>query len=279
MDWDWYQASVPERPDRIVDAVCASLCHPEVGEGRGLHGYAKRTDILDGGRPFASVLSGGSNGIPNAWSSGETAPAFAGLVRREFPQHRVTRFDACQDFREDGAFDKVAPVLLGLADDSALKVTHAGDWHRAQDGRTLYLGSRKSACQVRWYEKGKQMRAQTMAVYGVEMPDWCRLEVQVRPHGSQRLEAALTSPDAAWGFSRWSPRVLKAVIDMEVRRVAPSTFRQPEYRQSYQHMIRQYAGVLQRIYDDVGGSWEEVGSDIGIHLRRFLEERSSSSIH
>lgn len=276
MDWDWYQASIPERPERIVDAICASLRFPEVGEKSGLHGYAKRTDILDGGNHFASVLSGGSNGIPNAWASGEVSPAFAGLVRRHFPNHRPTRFDACQDFREPGAFDKVVPVLLGLADDCAIKVGHQGDWHRAVDGRTLYLGSRKSSCQVRWYEKGKQMRAQTLASYGVEMPDWCRLEVQVRPHGSQRLEAALVSPEAAWGFSRWSPRVLKAVTDLEVQRVAPSTFREPEYRRSYYHMIRQYSGVLQRVLADVGGSWEEVGSDIGIHLRRFLEERSSS---
>lgn len=273
MQWDWYQATIPDRADRVVGALAGAMTRPELREGKGLHGYAKRTDILDGGDLVASVLFGGSNGLPNAWASGQQAERFAGIVRREFPVHRVTRFDACEDFDEPGAFDRIVPVLLGLADRCVLKVNHAGDWHRAEDGRTLYIGSRKSACVVRWYEKGKQLRDQ-LASHGIFRPDWCRLEAQVRPHGSQRVEAATSSPTAAWGFSRWTPKVLQTVLGEAVRRAAPSTFLCPEYRESYMHMIRQYSSVLQRIYEDVGGSWEEVGSDIGAELRRMLEQRS-----
>ena len=41
-----------------------------------------------------------------------------------------------------------------LGEPVALTVNFAGDWHRNEAGRTLYIGSATSAVRVRIYEKG-----------------------------------------------------------------------------------------------------------------------------
>lgn len=273
MHWDWYQATIPERPERIVEALAAGVPYPGVEEGKGLHGYTKRTDVLSAGERVASVLSGGPNGLPNAWASGEEADRFAAVVRQEFPLHRVTRFDSCEDFDEPGYFDLGVSLLLARADKRGLKVNHAGDWHRAIDGRTIYIGSRKSDVQVRHYEKGLQLRDRLLAIHGIERPNWVRTEVQVRPRGSQRLAAATASPVEAWGFSDWTPSVLEDLMKQHVQRAAPISLRCPDDERAYAHMIRQYAGVLSRIKDRFD-SWEQIGADIGSQIERMQADKA-----
>ena len=267
MRWDWYQATVPAASDRVIAALVAGYPGAEVHQGRGLHGFAYRSDLQAGGDTVATVLHGGSNPMPNAWASGELAPRFAGVLRDVFPQHRVTRFDACQDFEEPGVFDRLSKMVLSFADAHKLKVSHAGDWHRGQDGRTLYLGSRSSPVLARLYEKGIQQREAAQTLGEPVRADWVRLELRVRPEGPAREVCATMQPEQAWGLSRWSPQLLRAVMATEVRRVSMHNSRVPDAHLSFHHMVGQYANVLNFMRAEAGG-WREIGELIGQLLER-----------
>lgn len=271
MRWDWYQATFRERPDPLISALAGLSDHPTIREGNGLHGYRTRTDILDQGNVVASVLHGGQNGHPNAWASGEAAPAFAELVRALLPVHFVTRCDSCLDFEEPGLFDRVSALLLDFADRANLKTNMSGDWHRGVDGRTLYLGSPSSLVRLRWYEKGKQL-SKVLAMEGIYRPNWCRLELRVRPEGFRREHAATCPPEEVWGYSRWSSRALRTVSAFDIRRVAPSLVTKSTDDLAFRHMVSQYAGVLLRMQEKIGTP-ADVGISIFQEIERIVAEK------
>jgi hypothetical protein len=271
MQWDWYQATIPDRPEPLISALACLSDQPSIRDGNGLHGYRNRTDILDQGNVVASILHGGQNGHPNAWASGEFAPAFAEVLRSVRPVHFVTRCDSCLDFEEPGLFDRVSALLLDFADRTHLKTSLAGDWHGREDGRTLYLGSPSSLVRLRWYEKGRQL-AKLLAIEGIHRPDWCRLELRVRPEGFRRELAASCPPEEVWGFSRWSSRALRTVSAIDVRRAAPSLVTKSSDDRAFRHMVSQYAGVLLRMQEKIGTP-ADVGISIFQEIERMIAEK------
>jgi DNA relaxase NicK len=198
------------------------------------------------------------------------------LVRDCYPVHRVTRLDAAQDYDGPGTWDKLHQVAVKHADAGGLKLHQAGDWHRLKDGRSIYLGSRKSSVFVRFYEKGKQLGADLVGTGTVDVrTDWCRAELVLRPANDARSVAALSSPEEAWGFSRWTRNLLKALDNTEVERVNMNRHRIPDHEASFLHMVNQYESVLALINQDMGGSWAEVGEKIGELVRRKQSQRQN----
>ena len=64
---------------------------------------------------------------------------------------------------------------ISIAKDMRLKTSVIGDWY-GDGGRTLYIGSAKSAYRMRIYEKGKQ--DDNASIGGV---NWVRFELVCRP--------------------------------------------------------------------------------------------------
>jgi hypothetical protein len=210
--------------------------------------------------------------------SGEPSQAGAELIRAAFPDHRVSRADACEDF-EAPVFDAIQGSMLVAAKEHRVMIDTRGDHLLTKEGRTLYLGSAKSPCRMRLYDKATQLRARFAAdpVKLATVPEHLvRLEAQVRP-ASDRARRAFASiePLEVMGSATWQRHVWQLVMGQQLQPVeVRKPWRQSDDDRAYAYMLAQYGKVLQRMHGDLG-SWECVGKQIGQDLaeRREAERR------
>lgn len=271
MHFDWYQATIPEHPLSVVDAVLNRLAPGgQVEEGRGRHNYHQAFTVRDRqGDRVALVLAGGNNGAhPNAAASGAAAAGFAGLVREAWPMHQVSRFDVAEDFCEPGAFEAAEAVCREVARERGIS-GRAIVPDDPSEGRTYYMGAKTSDVRVRLYDKTAETRARLAPERHAEIPDnWARLEVQVRPRKEGRLVAAHVSPEQAWGFSGWTHELAQRAFALQVERITMQAGRETDHERAYRFMLRQYGNVLRQMFADLGG-WDCVGRTIGDDLARI----------
>jgi hypothetical protein len=187
-----------------------------------------------------------------------------------YPQHQVTRADACEDFSDPEAFDLILPVMLGAATAHRVKVDTRGDHLLTMKGRTVYLGSSASACRQRLYDKAAELRAKHAAdpVRLLEVPDYLtRLEAQVRPQtASARALFASIEPMAVMGSSAWLRTVWEGVSGQKLTPVhVGKPWRQSDDDRAYAYLLAQYGGLLQRRQQELG-SWDCVGLQLGHDL-------------
>lgn len=131
------------------------------------------------------------------------------FLRAYYPEHSVTRVDcACDTFFESPIQSVTIPEMFldckEIAKSYRVSSSVAGDWLSGDKGRTLYLGSKKSAVQMRIYEKGKQPE-----LLHLNMPTWVRFEMQYRPDKSVRADVSSRSPSELLGGFAW----VKEIID------------------------------------------------------------------
>lgn len=270
MRFDWYAATVRDTSTAVLDRVSEGLGAEVVG-GRALHGYERGYDFRREGSVVARALTGGRNGYPHVWASGDDTDAFVPVVREAWPhEHRVTRMDAAQDFDGAGAWDRLYQTALTLADERRLKIGQAGDWHRFEEGRTFYLGGRKSAVFARLYEKGKQLRLLALDGGADISENLVRLEVVVRPEGISRERAAVGEPEEALGYADWTRELARRVFGCDVERVHIKERRESDDERALAWLVRAYGGHLGRLADRLG-SWESVGD----HLGRMVERQEA----
>jgi hypothetical protein len=274
--WDWYQASIPDRPDRVIEAIASGLPFVEFRDQKGQHGYAKRVDVLSGGELAAMVNFGGSNGAPNATASGDRAPFFAELVRREFPHHSVTRCDSCYDFIDDATtFESLHAILYRIAMERNISTGLTGDYERKVKGRTYYLGSKKSPAFMRLYEKGIQMQSTLIAAGAPLLPEWLRAEMQVRPQGSRKIQAAIVSPTDVWGYVRWGPSVADELLGASVARAAPVLSKDTSFQQAMYSMMHQYGRWFDLLGEKCAGDHAQIGRELAFWRQRVLSSKLS----
>lgn len=270
--FDWYQATVPAGVDDVLEALCGLSEGLQLAHQRGMHGYA-HTAVLgnESDGPVARVMHGGTHEYPHAVVSGDWAQPGAEIIRAAFPRHTVARVDVREDFGGEGAFDAIQPHLIAAAAVHRLTVGTAGDHLLTMKGRTVYLGSTKSAVRLRLYDKAAEMRSKLV------QPDFAqllgipehlaRLEAQIRPHTREAKERfASIEPVDALGCSRWMREVWKAVAGLDLTPVQVGRgYRQSDDERAYRYLLSQYGGLLRRLYGDLG-SWECVGLQLGHDL-------------
>ena len=271
MRFDWYAATVPELPPmELLDAVCRGLGGTVI-EGRRRLGYAQcfRVNNVQGDA-LAEVLVGsvGKNNLPpHVVATGDKAPALASLLRESFPSHRVSRFDAAEDFDRVGAFADLTRVMGEVAAENHVK----GLWITPDDpdeGATYYLGGKSSAVTCRCYQKGLQLRKTVHpGLQPMISTDWARLEIQVRPPKQLgKIIAATLTPEQAWGFAGWSQALALAALNLNIPRVEGLCWKpQSDDDRAFDWMCRQYGPLLGRVLNDLG-TWECVGLQIGDRL-------------
>jgi hypothetical protein len=273
--FDWYASTIRDSPEEVVEMLQIGLGADAVNSSRGLHGYETRFDISTPVGVVASVLAGGANGHPNAWASGGETDAFVEVVRGLWPSdHHVSRMDTALDFDGAGSWDLLEGIALGLADRLKLKTSVAGDYHAKQDGRTLYVGSRKSNVFARLYEKGKQLAPLApLEVAKLISPDWCRLEAQVRPQKESRLTAATSTPEEAWGFAAFTKQLAEECANLEVARVPIAVWREADDERAFRYGIKQYGPLFARMVESSPSrSWAAFGEMMGTAI---ADERRS----
>jgi len=275
MRFDWYQATIPDDPITVVEAVLGHLAPGgEVRQGRGLHGYGQSFTVsrADGDRA-ALILCGGNNGArPNAQATGAQAHEFASLVRELWPAHKVTRFDAAEDMAGEGAYETLEAVCRTLARERSLK-GRAIVPDDVADGRTYYIGAAASDVRTRLYDKTAEQRRHLPPERHDEIPDhWVRIEAQVRPRKEAGFVAATLTPEQAWGCSAWTHELARRLFSLDVARVEMQAGRESDHERAYRFMLQQYGPTLRRMLADLG-SWDCVGLTIGDDLARIAARK------
>lgn len=269
--FDWYQATVKTDPVVVRDCV-QRLADSGQWEPmrKAPHGYAFGDRLVDADGPVAQVWWGGVHVFPHVTFSGELAQAGAELLRTELPDHAVSRADACVDYAEPGAYDRLQAIAVEVARDKRVRVGTAGDHLVTLKGRTMYLGATSSHTRLRLYDKAEELRqkfAQDPARLAAVPAELARLECQVRPQTPQaKALAATVDPVVLMGSAAWMRELMRQVAGLELQPFeAGKVWRQSDDDRAYAAVLAQYGGLLKRLRADLG-SWECVGLQIGSDL-------------
>jgi hypothetical protein len=264
--FDWYAATVPKVDAHQLATDLARELDGSLVVARPHNGYTAALAVEAEGSNVATIYYGGNNGAPHAFASSDHAPRFAEVLRQRFPEHNVTRMDVAVDFDEPGVFERILGTLRELRTELGLSYSMAGAWDdggSSVDGRTYYLGSRKSAVFLRLYEKGKELRTHELPE-GVEPSlDLTRLELVVRPEGESRRVAAVSAPETAWGYAVWAQEVAQRVLALDAERVHIKQPRRSDRDRALQAMCEQYARHMAEYALELGG-----GEALGLELLR-----------
>ena len=297
MKIDWYQTTIEDDPKAVI-SILSKLGH----ELRPNDNIAKQYRFKQGFQVHhnqrgivASIVMGGNGKNPHAWATSDEAPAFADLVRTEWHgRHLVTRLDACEDFIEHGAYNRLRKVCKKVAVGHRLKFRQQADELNPMAGRTQYIGSQQSNFFGRLYEKGYEVLGKIPAIASgqfkpesvssiqndatgemVNPADWVRLELQARPpKGEARRLAAQATPEEIWTFTDWTQDLAREALALDLERYFVRTRKQTVDEEALQWMCRQYGNMLQRLHGDLG-SWDCVGREI----QRVLIELNSRDGH
>ena len=254
--FDWYTASISAEPSEVITRFESSFDLSDLQENKKKNGYERAYNFVRGSTVLARIQFGGSSVGGNVWaaSSGDTAPDFSDVVRAHYPSHSLLRADVAIDYDEPGAWDSLSSLAITTADAFGLKVRHVGDFHREQDGRTLYIGSRSSAAMQRLYEKGKQLGGSV---------DWVRAELELKPQNNLAKAAyASASPEQMFLATKW-PRCIWEALNgptQLLRPCAPGSVRvKSDDERALDFMSKQYGNVLRRKLESLGGDVEAFG--------------------
>jgi hypothetical protein len=271
--FDWYQATVRAEVGD-VRACLVDLAHGGAWERlqRAPHGYGQGDRLVDAGGLVAQLWWGGTHALPHVVITGELAQPGAELMRAGLPDHAVSRCDACIDYAEPGAYDRLQDIALDVARDRRIKVGTAGDHLVTLKGRTVYLGAPSSHTRLRLYDKAEELRckfAQDPVRLASVPSELARLECQVRPQTREaKVAAATAAPLVVMGSAAWMRQLMRLVADVELEPFeAGKVWRQSDEDRAYAALLAQYGGLLRRLAADQG--WE----CLGLQIRDDLAER------
>ncbi len=273
MMFDWYQAGVVDSPDYILGHLRDAFDMADIERSMPRNGYTQAAKVARGPTTLCEAFWGGNTGDRVlVLGTGANASPVASLVRSEWPDHHLVRADVCEDYDEPDAFDILSSMMLNIADSHRLKVTHYGDWHRGESGRTLYIGSRQSPVMARLYEKGLEQRSKEIAPNASR--DWVRLEIEVKPkrHDARKRLAGL-QPDEFMACSPWTREVARCLFETSLEAITGlgTIKRMSDDERALAALVKQYGGLLQRL-ESSEGSWQNLGSLLG----RMVNKRDSA---
>ena len=270
MRFDWYQATVAERPQVLVDELLSGVAQGgKVLEGRARFNYRQSATVTTReGHRACVVLYGGSNGDPNVTASGEACDAFVPFFRDRWPVHRPTRIDAAEDFAEEGAYEALEAVCRAVTADHRVKgLAFVPD--DPADGRTYRMGSASSMVYARLYDKAAERRKAIAPELHATIPEHLtRLEAVAKPPPAWRVAAASWEPEQVFAASDWTADLATRAMGLELQRVMTRLARQTDHERAYRALLEQYARTFARMLEE-HGSWAAVGAQIGFDLDRL----------
>lgn len=278
--FDWYQATVEDEVRPLLQAV------ESLAEGaprweqmpKAPHGYKFGQRLHDASGQLCMLWWGGCHELPHLVASGDAAHDAAEFLRSAYEgKHRVTRADACIDYADPGAYERLESLALEVAKERQIVVGTAGDHKLRMEGRTLYLGAPTSHTRLRIYEKADELRRKfRWDARRLEVPDeLARLECQVRPATPMaKIAAGYASPIELMGSSAWMRDLMGRVAGLELQPfLAGRPWRQADDDRAYSALLAQYGGMLERRAKD-HGSWEMLGRQMCDDLASLPRKRS-----
>lgn len=247
--FDWYEVTIDGVDDGRVPAALALALGARTSRGKGRNGYATCTIIERDNDALAHVYGGSSrDGEVHIVASSESCDELVPLIRRLWPDHRVSRLDSSIDFKTD--WDRIDALALEYA-------TARGLSHRlitdSEGGATRYLGAPSSELRVRVYRKSEQLRA-LMPERASEIPDGIvRIELQARPSKRDaKARAATMTADEAWGLGRWTKDFAEAFLSIDAPRTATHVRKPSDWSRSLHWLAVQYGPLVERRAAEVG---------------------------
>lgn len=166
--------------------------------GRPAHGYAFGAEIVSGEDVWCRLWFNRKSS-PYLQASGTNAQPAEDAIRRCGWGYLVQRKDAALDVFDAALWPLLVAAGKRYANEGhpPLKVEYVGDWEYAKQGRTLYLGSRKSRWYHRLYEKGRKEKTD---------PNWLRLEVEYKPDAEwERRQACEMTAGQVFAMRGYKP--------------------------------------------------------------------------
>lgn len=259
--FDAYSATmIGPKPDDLMQILFDQVgLAATFSKTRGFHTFGERMGIKDAsGSEFGSVQWGGRQGERLMFEvKGEHSPKAVEALRTRF-EHRTTRTDVCADFDAPGAFEALLVPCIEVKKEHRIMGGKAGDWDDfPEKGRTQYLGSKNSPVRLRLYEKGLQPEYEHL-----NMPNWSRLEVQVRPAKDAKDSFSKLSPMEVWGASRWTRDIAARLLQSHVEpHPAGTVYRLSDQETALRWMCKQYGQHLIALASDLG-DWACVGKTL-----------------
>lgn len=254
--FDWYECTfdVPtttgvEFVEGQVASKLAQLLRARAVRAKGRNGYANAYSIVRGDDEIVRVDGRSARaGEVHLTVSGVSCDELVPIIREHWPEHRVSRADVSSDFSAD--FEVLDAIAVDFAQERSVSYRLVTD---SAGGATRYLGSKTSEATVRVYKKSEQLRALDPARAHTVPDRIVRVEMQMRPGKRATKEAAATmTPEAYWGFSRWTQQFAEQLLFVEADRVSTHHRRPSDWSRLLRTLERQYAPTIQRRADEVG---------------------------
>jgi len=212
-----------------------------------------------------------------------------GVAALVFSCPYVSRLDVKEDYFEADAYERIQASGLLVADAHRVKVGTAGDHLLTKEGRTFYMGSRKSVAFNRLYDKRTELlsklppghqfvleRGGPLKLGGLEMASfpehWTRLESQLMPATREaKARFASIEPVEALGSTAWLRALWQAVEGLELEPVQIGRgYRVADEQRARAWFLRNSKNVLLGYLHDAGSA-ECAGLQIFDELKEMME--------
>jgi len=253
--WDW-TATTHEGRAGVVDDLLDALSPAITLQGRGLHGWAQSVEGYDAeGHKIGSVFFGGGRDDVHVLATSAAAHDVRTAVLAAVPG-RTSRVDTRVDTLTP--WDELTAVVEQAADRYGSEVVDYSKRRRGvSEGRTLYMGSPRSAIRVRLYEKHLESPGQY--VEGTN-----RIEVQLRPPSNVKERVSSWGPAQTFCASVATRTLADLVGASEAPRASLHVQRgTPDLERAVRAAAAQYGPTLHRYLTIHGG-------DQGALLERLL---------
>lgn len=238
--FDWYEATFDGWDDAASSLQV--VLGGELRRERGRNGYGVCSAIVRGDDELVRVYGHSARvGELHAVVTGESCDEVVPVVRRLWPEHRVSRADSSVDFL--GEFEEVDGRAITFARGVGLAHRLVTD---SAGGATRYLGAPSSEMRVRVYKKSEQLRALHPERAETVPSGVLRAECQARPSKREAKAAAATmTADDVWGLSRWGQAFALEMLGVDAERTS-THFRRPSSWSRALHFLAVQYGPLVR---------------------------------
>lgn len=229
----------------------------EIEAGDRLNGYSMAYQIVRGGERLLQCLTGGAGSADGSsmFVAASTADEVYPILQQMFPNHGVSRLDACEDYAEPGVWDKLEAMLAKVCAEHRVSMSPFGEGHVRPDGtrdatkgRSWYCGSKSSPFRIVLYEKGLEQLAKGIPAD----PNWVRLEVRIRPASKAKalVGGMGLKPCDLLGFSKWGLDVARYMGAEDIRRLRIGSVWKPgEQEQLCLKIVRMFDKGIERLID------------------------------
>lgn len=179
--------------------------------------------------------------------SGWLSPYFKRALKDIGVPYWITRVDVAVDFIGD--FEAYHKICSDFRRKRGVKSSTVGDWEDGADGRTYYMGSRKSESYIRLYEKGKERICKGLE--GVP-PDLLRLELEFKPTKIKREIVNDFDPAHMLSLSKIGTDVFNLVFNLGIEPLKIDYTRSADTFVTLSHAVIQYKKYFQEAIDLLG---------------------------